>query len=260
MPVLPAHIALPFVGFLMAQVLSLQLFALPLFVFPLLVARQLYQRYLGLRRAYVDTIRSLVSALEAKDPYTRGHSERVSEYAVVLGRELGLDSRALERLEYAGLLHDLGKLAVPSHILTKPGRLEDAEMDRIREHPRRGAAMVGRIPSLRDLAETVGQHHERIDGKGYPGGIRGIELTQAARILAVVDSYDAMTTTRAYRRALTQEEAVAEMLAGAGGQFDEDMVRAFLDTRHRAWASVLPNGDPEATMTVDGAMTQAAEL
>jgi HD-GYP domain-containing protein (c-di-GMP phosphodiesterase class II) len=226
---MPTQVALAFVGYLIAQVIALNVVALPLFIAPLIVARQLYVRYADLKSAYVDTIRSLIGALEAKDPYTRGHSERVSEYALRLGQEVGLEPRALERLEYAGLLHDLGKLAVPSRVLTNPGRLQPHEMDWIREHPARGAMMVGRIPPLRDLAETVGQHHERVDGTGYPARIDGAALTQAARILAVADSYDAMTTTRAYRPALSHREAVAELLAGSGSQFDANLVRVFLD-------------------------------
>ena len=229
LPVLPAHIALPFVGFLMAQVLSLNMLALPLFIFPLLVARQLYQRYLGLSSAYADTIRSLIGALEAKDPYTRGHSERVSAYAAELGLAMGLDSKALDRLEYAALLHDLGKLAVPAAVLAKPSRLEPDEMDRIRQHPTVGAEMVRRIPPLRDLADTVEQHHERINGTGYPAGITGEDMSAAARILAVADCYDAMTTTRAYRPALSRDEAIAELVAGSGGQFDANIVKRFIE-------------------------------
>jgi len=229
LPVLPAHIAIPFVGFLMAQVLSLNAVALPLFIVPLLVARQLYQRYLGLRSAYADTIRSLIGALEAKDPYTRGHSERVSAYAAALGAAIGMDARALERLEYAALLHDLGKLAVPAAILTKPASLDPDEWDRIRRHPQVGADMIRRIPPLRDLAEMVSQHHERIDGKGYPAGINGEEMSLSARILAVADCYDAMTTTRAYRRALNRDEAISELLRGAGEQFDPSIVERFIE-------------------------------
>ena len=244
LPFLPAHVALPFVGFLMAQVLSLRMLALPLFVFPLLVARQLYQRYLGLRSAYADTIRSLIGALEAKDPYTRGHSERVSTYAATLGAAMGLDEGALERLEYAALLHDLGKLAVPGAVLAKPARLDPAEMETIREHPSRGAQMVSRIPPLRDLAETVEQHHERIDGTGYPSGIHGDQMTLASRILAVADCYDAMTTTRSYRPALTREQAVGELLDGSGGQFDADVVRSFIEARVGAAAD--ERADPQA--------------
>jgi len=250
LPVLPTHIVLPFVGFLMAQVLAINAVALPLFVFPLLIARQLYQRYIGLSEAYADTIRSLVGALEAKDPYTRGHSERVSAYAGALGTAMGLDAKALARLEYAALLHDLGKLAVPGAVLTKPARLEPEEMDRIREHPARGADMVRKIPPLRDLAESVSQHHERIDGTGYPAGIRGDEMSLPARILAVADCYDAMTTTRAYRSALSRDEAIAELLAGIDGQFDGAVVRTFVEAEV-AYLQHSPASHSVAPLSVD---------
>lgn len=228
---LPSQITLAFVGFLMAQVLSVNLLALPLFVFPLLVARQLYQRYTGMRSAFIDTIGSLVGALEAKDPYTRGHSERVAEYSAVLGSSMGMDERAVERLEYAALLHDIGKLAVPSSVLTKPGKLDPEEYARIREHPARGAEMIGRIAPLRDLAGIVAEHHERYDGNGYPSQMAGESTSLASRVLAVADSFDAMTTTRAYRGALTRDEAIAELLRGAGTQFDGNVVRAFIEAR-----------------------------
>jgi HD-GYP domain-containing protein (c-di-GMP phosphodiesterase class II) len=227
----PTQLALAFVGMLVAQVLAISYWALPLFVAPLVVARQLFLRYAGLKDAYVDTIRSFIGALEAKDPYTRGHSERVSVYAAALGAAMGLEPRALERLEYAALLHDLGKLAVPGSVLVKPGRLTEAEFKRIREHPGRGAAMVGKIPHLADLADTVAQHHERVDGRGYPEGLSGDQLSLPAKILAISDSFDAMTTTRAYRPALSIEDAVQELVQGAGSQFDAEVVRVFVDNQ-----------------------------
>lgn len=228
---LPTQVALAFVGYLIAQVINLNALALPLFVAPLIVARQLYLRYAGLKDAYVDTVRSLVGALEAKDPYTRGHSERVSDYAASLGSSLGLDTRGVERLEYAALLHDIGKLAIPGAILVKPGKLDASEMSLIEEHPGRGASMIKRIPPLRDLADTILQHHEWFDGSGYPLGLAGEELSLAARVLAVADCYDAMTTTRSYRPALTRQEAVAELIRGAGTQFDPEVVRAFISSQ-----------------------------
>lgn len=226
---MPSKIALALVGCLIAQVMAINTMALPLFVAPFVVASQLYQRYARMQGAYADTIRSLIGALEAKDPYTRGHSERVSTYATQLGRAIGFDRRALERLEYAALLHDLGKLAVPRAVLTKPARLEPEEFDQIKEHPGRGADMVSGIPPLRDLEEAVRQHHERVDGTGYPTGAEGTSMSLAAKVLAVADCYDAMTSTRAYRSALTREQAISELLAGAGTQFDPEVVRCFVE-------------------------------
>ncbi|NTW28688.1 MAG: HD-GYP domain-containing protein [Coriobacteriia bacterium] len=225
----PTQIALAFVGFLMAQVLAINILALPLFAFPLLFAQQLYQRYTTLKGAYADTVRSLIGALEAKDSYTRGHSERVADYSVALGHTLKLDSRTQERLEYAALLHDLGKLAVPGCVLTKPGALDDDEYRSIQLHPSRGAEMIRRIPPLSDLADYVGKHHERFGGGGYPEAISAPEIPLIARILAVADSYDAMTTTRAYRPALSREVAVSELVKGKGTQFDPVVVEAFIE-------------------------------
>jgi hypothetical protein len=254
LPIMPTQLALPFLGFLMAQVLAINVVTLPLFVFPLVVARQFYQRSSGLRAAYADTVRSLVGALEAKDPYTRGHSERVAGYAIELGRFLGLEDETLERLEYAALLHDLGKLAVPNSVLTKPGSLDSREVGSIREHPSRGAAMVARIPPLRDLAVYVGAHHEWFGGGGYPVGLAGSEIPVLASILSVADCYDAMTTTRAYRPALTRGQAVSELIAGAGTQFDPELVKAFIEGRVGAAPSPESLSNETKTANVVGAL------
>lgn len=227
----PTQFALAFVGFLMAQVLAIAAITLPLFIFPLEIGRQFYQRYLGLRNAYRDTIKSLVGALETKDPYTRGHSVRVAIYATEIGAAIGLDEGSLERLEYAALLHDLGKLALASEILTKPDSLTESEMDAMRGHPAAGAAMVERIPPLKGLAPYVLRHHERYSGGGYPLGEDGEAIPLFSRILSVADAFDAMTTDRAYRRALTFEEAMSELLAGSGSQFDPEIVSAFAKAR-----------------------------
>ena len=229
--VIHSQVALAFVGYLMAQVLAINLVALPLFIAPLLVARQLYERYSYMKSAFADTVRSLVGALEAKDTYTRGHSERVSKYAARIGEALALDSRALERLEYSALLHDIGKLRVPREVLVKPGKLDAREYELIREHPATGAEMVSRIPPLRDLADLIRLHHERPDGLGYPSGITAAQVPLAAKILAVADCYDAMTTTRSYRAALSCDEAYLELALGAGGQFDSEVVCVFLAER-----------------------------
>jgi HD-GYP domain-containing protein (c-di-GMP phosphodiesterase class II) len=212
----------------MAQVVSVAAVTLPLFIFPLVVGRQFYQRYLGLRDAYRDTIRSLIGALEAKDPYTRGHSVRVAVYATQIGVELGLEDDALERLEYSALLHDLGKLSLPSQILTKDSALTDDEFAAMRDHPAAGAAMVERVPPLRELAPLVLNHHERPDGRGYPGGLCADQIPVPSRILSVADAYDAMTTDRAYRGAMSPEDAAQELRDGAAKQFDEQIVDAFL--------------------------------
>lgn len=228
---IPTQVALAYVGLLIGQVLSISVVAFPLFVAPLVIARQLYQRYSFLKAAYADTVRSLIGALEAKDPYTRGHSERVAAYSLQIGSRLGLDSAQQERLEYAALLHDVGKLAVPCEILRKQGSLTEEERQKIREHASRGAEMVSRIPPLHDLAAFVGQHHERYAGGGYPDGVHDVGIHQFARILAVADSYDAMTTSRSYRVAMGSEEAIEELFTQSGTQFDPAVVAAFAHHR-----------------------------
>lgn len=224
------QLALGVVGFTIAQVMAINIAAFLFFIFPLLVARQFHQRFLSLHSVFTDTIRSLIGALEAKDPYTRGHSERVAKYAVLLGRALAFEPRELGDLEKAALLHDLGKLALPGELLRKVGRLEPHEWDEIRRHPSNGAEMISKIPPLRRLAEPVLCHHERLDGSGYPNGLRGAELSSFARILAIADSYDAMTSDRPYRRGFSRLEAATELRRCAGIQLDSAYVEAFIDT------------------------------
>jgi len=224
---IPTQIALAAVGILIGQVLSISPLAFPLFIAPLVVARQLYQRYSSMKAAYADTVRSLIGALEAKDPYTRGHSERVAGYALRVAFNLGLDASQVEHLEYAALLHDVGKIAVPSEILRKNGPLEPSERSAIREHPARGAEMVERIPPLRGLSEHIRQHHEYYSGGGYPEGVQGVDIHLHSRILAVADSYDAMTTNRPYRAAMSAEAAMQELDQQSGIQFDPLVVEAF---------------------------------
>lgn len=224
---IPTQITLAAVGILIGQVLSISPIAFPLFIAPLVIAQQLYRRYSFMKAAYADTVRSLVGALEAKDPYTRGHSERVAKYALRIASDIGIDAPQAERLEYAALLHDIGKIAVPSDVLRKDGPLEASERVLIRAHPERGADMVGRIPPLKDLTDFIRQHHEFYAGGGYPDGLKGAEIHQFARILAVADSYDAMTTNRPYRAAMETEVALQELIRQSGKQFDPVVVRAF---------------------------------
>jgi putative nucleotidyltransferase with HDIG domain len=226
----PTQIALAVVGFTIAEVLAINWLGFVFFVFPLLVARGVYARYAELKEAYADTVRFFVGFLDAKDAYTRGHSERVAKYAVEIGECAQLPGQKLERLEYAALLHDMGKVKTPSYVLNKPGRLTDEEFALIKEHPQAGAEMVSRIPYLRDLSDLVAAHHEALDGSGYGEGLKGEEIPPLARILAVADAYDAMTSERPYRSALSHDEACAELRRCAGSQFDHEVVLAWLGT------------------------------
>lgn len=225
---LPMQAVLGVLGVAIAQVLALAPAAFALFVFPLIVARQLYRRYSGLKDAYLDTVRSLVAAIEAKDPYTRGHSERVADYAIRLARASGMQDERLERLEFAALLHDLGKVGIRSSVLGKPGGLTHDEFDEIKRHPAIGARILERVPYLEDIVPAVYSHHERFDGGGYGEGLASSQVPLEARILAVADSFDAMTSRRPYRPALSHAEAVRELKLHAGDQFDPVLVDEFL--------------------------------
>jgi len=182
--------------------------------------------------------------VEVKDSYTGGHLRRVSEYAVAVGQKLGLRGRDLETLHYASLLHDVGKLGVPESVLRKEGPLDDQETGIMRQHPEIGARMLERLELLRGAAPLVLHHQERFDGEldgqhpGYPKGISGEEIPLGARVIAVVDAFDAMTTTRPYREALSMEEAASVLRRERGRQFDPRVVDAFLDSlAERPWRS-----------------------
>lgn len=170
----------------------------------------------------------LASLIDAKDPYTGGHSRRVARLAEAVAENLGLDRSEVEHSRAAGYLHDLGKLAVPSRVLRKTGALDEAEREQIRRHSKDGAELLRHVPVLRTFAAACRYHHERWDGKGYPEGISGDTIPRAARILAVCDTYDAMTSARAYRSARTHEDAMAEVRGESGHQFSPVEAEAFL--------------------------------
>jgi putative nucleotidyltransferase with HDIG domain len=224
-----SQVALGLMGLAIARVMSGEgPLGFALFVVPLLVARQTHRRYLSLRETYADTVRSLVAALEAKDPYTKGHSVRVARITVAVARQMGFEDAEVERIEYAALLHDLGKIGISRSVLSKPGALTDDEFDKIREHPDIAARILESVPFLEDVRPVVQDHHERVDGLGYGRGLAGGDLSTAARVLAVADSYDAMTADRPYRGAMSEAVAVAELRANTGSQFDPAAVDALV--------------------------------
>jgi putative nucleotidyltransferase with HDIG domain len=171
----------------------------------------------------------LSKAIEARDPYTRGHSARVTALAEAVARRLGWSEQRLASLRVGGPLHDIGKLAVSDEVLCKEGRLDDAELAQIREHPKIGAKLLLRVSALREAIPYVLYHHERWDGTGYPSGKAGEEIPVEARVLAIADAFDAMTSDRPYRRALTHDEALAEVERCAGTQFDPRIAQVFLE-------------------------------
>lgn len=189
----------------------------------------LEQANLELRLAYDATLEALAKALEYRDLETKGHSQRVTELTLKLARKLGMPEEELVHVRRGALLHDIGKLAIPDSILLKPGKLTEEEWAIMRKHPEYAYEMLSFIPYLRPALDIPYCHHERWDGKGYPRGLKGEEIPLAARIFAVVDAWDAMTSDRPYRKALSTEEALAEIEKGAGTQFDPKVVVAFLE-------------------------------
>ncbi len=181
----------------------------------------------------------LSRAIEARDAYTRGHSARVTKLAEAVARRLGWSEERLASLRVGGPLHDIGKLGVSDDVLRKEGRLDEEEFAQIREHPKIGARILLRVTAFREALPYVLYHHERWDGSGYPTGKAGKEIPLEARVLAIADAFDAMTSDRPYRRALTRAEALAEVERCAGTQFDPEIARVFLEVLGRETAHDL---------------------
>jgi response regulator RpfG family c-di-GMP phosphodiesterase len=177
---------------------------------------------------YVRSIDAMIKALEAKDYYTRGHSQRVTLYSLAIGGELGMTGQDLEDLHRASVLHDLGKIGVREAVLNKPGKLTEEEFAEIVRHPETAVRILEPIPFFRPLLPAILHHHERFDGKGYPSRLAGSNIPLASRIMTIADTFDAMTSTRAYRKALPVVDAIAEIRRCSGTQFDPDIVPAFL--------------------------------
>jgi len=187
---------------------------------------ELFRAEEGLR---VNVIEAITGALDARDPYTCGHSRRVGTYASALAERCGFTPEECERIYVTGLLHDVGKIGIPDDVLKKTDRLTEAEFDVIKQHPTIGHAILSPLKRLAYVLPGVLHHHERMDGAGYPHGLAGHEIPTEARILAVVDGYDAMTSNRAYRKAMTTERAREILQQGAGTQWDASIVSAFLE-------------------------------
>jgi HD-GYP domain-containing protein (c-di-GMP phosphodiesterase class II) len=183
----------------------------------------------GHHGARVATVRLLAEAIEAKDPYLRGHSDEVSGWAACVADRLGMDDEAHDRLVLGSLLHDVGKLAIGESILLKPAGLTPEERSAVEQHAAIGSRIVEHVPGLSGIAPAVLHHHERWDGGGYPEGLRGEEIPLEARIIAVADSYSAMTADRPYRRRMPSHTAQAELRRCAGTQFDPEVVGVFCE-------------------------------
>ena len=186
-----------------------------------------------LKSAYFDTIKAIANSIEARDPYTRGHSERVTRFSKVIAEELNWDKNEIELIDWGGMLHDVGKIGIPDSILNKPEKLTNTEYNKIKLHPLIGAQIVKDISFLEPVIPYILEHHERFDGKGYPGGVAGENISIKGRLLAVADAFDAMTSDRPYRKALKPEDALKEISRNRGTQFDPEIALAF----ERAWMS-----------------------
>ena len=182
-----------------------------------------------LQKAYMDSIGILRHTVEAKDPYTKGHSDRVSEYAVLLGKKLNLPDEDMEKLRIGGLFHDIGKIGIPDSILLKESNLTDEEYAKIKEHPVIGYNMIQHATMFKNILDIVKHHHEKFDGNGYPDKLAGTNIPYLARVTSIVDSFDAMTSRRSYRDSLPMDVVKSEILQNLGSQFDPEIGIVFLD-------------------------------
>jgi putative nucleotidyltransferase with HDIG domain len=215
-------------------------------------SRALADSYQRLEENALEAVETLNATVEAKDPYTAGHSRRVQRIAVAVGEELGFTPKQLEALRFGGMFHDIGKLSVPDSILTKPDRLTPEEYERIKEHSAEGARIVAKLGRLREAVPIIRHHHERWDGRGYPDGLAGSEIPLTAAVVGLADAWDAMTTERPYHRALDLDEAFSEVRDGRGTQFVPEVVDAFFSVVRKR-PGELGDRDGEA-----GAETRAA--
>jgi len=218
----------------------------------------------SLEGSYRSTLKALTAALETRDSETHGHSERVVTYSLRLGREYGLNSAEMKALEFGSLLHDIGKIGVPDSILRKPAKLTEEEWVRMREHPQHGQQILRGIEFLQGAARVVAQHHEKWDGSGYPLGLRAEDIDICARIFAVADAFDAITSDRVYRRGKSYEAAAQELDDWAGRQFDPKVVEAFHRVPKEDWEelhrqSLMPKPDQFDVRQVMQMMEQRLE-
>ena len=230
-PTLLVHyLALMPLAYLVAIIFDrLGIMGVALFLLPLTVARFSFQRYVDMYQMFLGTIRALAVALEAKDRYTYGHADRVARLSVEIGKRMGLSDRDLEMLQYAGILHDIGKIGVRDEILNKPGRYTTEEFEEMKQHPVIGSRIVAGVRALERGALWIRHHHERYDGTGYPDGLKGEEIPLGARIIAVADAFDAMLYDRPYKAGRPLPEVIAELKRCAGTHFDPKVVDVLLE-------------------------------
>lgn len=204
-----------------------RLFVILLFFVPILLVSHSFRLFTDIKHSYLNTVKTVAAAIEANDSYTKGHSERVAELALALGKALGIRDSELQKLQYIALLHDVGKIGISDVIVNKPGALSKEEYEKIKEHSAIGAEILKKIKFLSNKSDIILHHHERYDGSGYPAGLKGTDIPVESRILAIADAYDAMTTDRPYRQGITPGEAVGELNRCSGIQFDPELVEKF---------------------------------
>ena len=232
--IITTYIALAPIGFIMAMVyVTIGIWGIILFFFPLILARRSFELYTKMRKVYLDTIRALAEAIDAKDPYTKGHSERVAKTSVALAQELNLSDREIENIEYTALLHDIGKIGIEDRILGKNSSLTNEEFNKIKEHPITGAKIIEPVDFLKNSYKAIYHHHEKYNGKGYPDGIKSEDIPILARIIAVADAYDAMGSDRPYRKKLNKDKILKELKDQSGKQFDPEVVKALISVLDR---------------------------
>ena len=253
LPTSPSLLGYGLLGLLLAVawLSGLGFLSILLIFVPLYVSRWALSQYEVERAAQAAAMRAFIQVIETKDLYTRGHSERVSAGVGMLGRQLNLNDDRLNALEHAGLLHDVGKVGVPTSIIRKPGRLDDSEMDAIRLHPARGVELIGNIPFLEEVKAAVLHHHEKYDGTGYPAGLSGDNIPYFARIIGIVDAFDCLTSTRSYRAARSVEETLAILVQDRHTHFDPALVDAFVEVINRyGWNAAADQPAPDETVAV----------
>jgi len=232
--ILPTYLAEAPLGFLMAIIyVQIGVGGILLFFLPLLLARRSFESYTKMRKMYLETIRALVAAIDAKDTYTKGHSERVTQTSVALARELNLHEREIDNIEYAALLHDIGKIGIDERILGKNDGLTGKEFERIKEHTIIGAKIIEPVDFLKDSYKAIYHHHEKYNGKGYPDGLKSEDIPILARIIAVADAYDAMGSDRPYRKKLNKNKILKELKDQSGKEFDPEVVKALISVLDR---------------------------
>jgi HD-GYP domain-containing protein (c-di-GMP phosphodiesterase class II) len=231
---IPNYIATAPLGVLIASVfVGMGIEGVVLLIIPLMVARHTFIMYIDMRNQYTSTIKALTKAIDAKDHYTHGHSERVAQYSVWIGQEMKLQEDFLEKLEYLALMHDIGKIGIPEQILNKPSRLSDEEFDLVRSHCAVGSEIISNIKYIGEHADIVRHHHERVDGRGYPDGLTGDKISLGSKIVCVADAFDAMTSARVYSKPMSKGDAVNELLRCVDTQFCKTVVNAFVKVLQR---------------------------